>query len=257
MMVRAQADVCDDLTSYPVPVFDRLKEFTVEGNRAPFLMQQLKEQSLLPPTAALAECGGPSGAILLLDQWTRSPDAFVHAIRHDLDCNNDCMVSKMEFRRWAGSGVLLAVLNSMARAGTATETASDDEAPPACCPAAAPATQPPPAVHAPTPQLHAPALLPPPPNCPFPIWTAHKQTKTQPESSLSASAEGSVLKGPGFSDQCEAHYQAWRSDMKSPTPRHVTCTDGCAELNFLAMEVKGPTIGTPFMLIGHTCCSKI
>ncbi len=226
-------------------MFARLKEFTHEGNRATLLMQELKHQSNLPPPAALAECGGASAAVSLLDQWTRSPDAFVHAIRQDLDCNNDCMVSKMEFRRWGSSGVLLAVLNSMARAGTATQAACDDAVPAACCPAAAPTPQPPPAVPA--------APPPPPPNCPFPIWTAHKPSKSQPESGSSASAganaDGSVLKGPGFSDQCEALYQAWRLDMKSSARMHVTgCAGGSAEVNFLAMEVKGPTIGNPFMI---------
>lgn len=237
-------------------VFDRLKEFTAEGNRSGALMLELQGQLQPPLLESLASCGGAAAAASLLHEWTRSPHAFVDAVRRDLDCNDDRMVSKMEFRRWAKDGVLIAVLASAARARAATPPLSSDP-PPAldadeAAPAAAAAPAPTASISGSTP---APVLPAPPPDCPFPQWIAYKPStsKLDAAAALAASKSGGAvasdkivcLKGPAFSDQCEERYQIWRSDMRACKHADIAgCDDASAELSFISMEIQGKQIGT-------------
>jgi hypothetical protein len=197
----------------------------------------------------------------------RSPDAFVGDVRHDLDCNSDQMVSKMEFRRWSKDGVLIALLGSIARARTQVSTPSselgvvshtDAHIPAAAAAAAAATATAAAAILAPAPAAaalvcsSAPAPPPlPPPDCPYVQWTAFKARKSN-GNSVSTSAQPDagdalvVIKGPAFSDHCEEFYQKWRLDVRGggSSARPVAgCDDVSAEINFITMEIQGKNIG--------------
>ncbi len=232
-----------------------MKEFAEEGNRAQTLVVELERAASPELSNAVAECGGSSAAALLLCQWMRSPHAFVGNVRHDLDCNSDHMVSKMEFRRWSKDGVLIALLTSMARARTPMSISSSklvavshtDAHIPAAAAAAAAA-----AILAPAPAVaahvcsSAPAPPPPPPpDCPYVQWTAFKARKSNGKLvSISAGDALVVMKGPAFSDQCEEFYQKWRLDMRGSRARPVAgFEDASAEINFITMEIQGKIIG--------------
>jgi hypothetical protein len=212
---------------------------------------------LRPPLLeSLASCGGTAAALSLLHEWSHTPHNFVDAIRHDLDCNDDHMVSKMEFRRWAKDGVLVAVLASAARARAPTPPLSSDSAPALDADEAAPAAAVTPAptagISGSIPALVLPA---PPPDCPFPQWIAYRPCtpKTDAAAALAAAKSGAAtsdkivcLKGPAFSDQCEERYQIWRSNIMLAC-KHADiagCDDASAELSFISMEIKGKQIGT-------------
>lgn len=251
-----------------VAVFDRLKEFSAEGNRSASLMLELQACARPQPADALADGSGGAAAASLLHQWMRAPDSFVEAIRQELDCNNDHMVSKMEFRRWAKGGVLVAVLNSMAHAAAitpmeplqatsvpsshstelASATTSADSASASASATAAPCGDSGAHVH------HQP-----PPNCPFSQWTAYKPCKSNPDVAAANKADGSdriiVLKGPAFSDQCEEHYNRWKLDARACKLRRIAgCEDASAELNFLTMEIQGQIIGISKKLANFLYC---
>jgi hypothetical protein len=249
-------------------VFDRLKEFSGEEKRAECLMLELTGHGQTQPSEQWVECGGAS-ALSCLQQWMRSPDAFCHAIRQDLDCNNDNLVSKMEFRRWSKDGVLVAAVKSISLAAASAPTPATDAAlvahvdqPTPATPPAAPVSTVPalaalesgcapalpsrisePVAHIDPPtsdsghSCGAPAL--PPPNCPFSQWTAFKQGKSKLETDRIMH-----LKGPSFSDQCEERYQQWKSDVRMNRCSHIVgCDDATAEINFLTMEIQGQIIG--------------
>ncbi len=209
-------------------------------------------------TDALANGRGGVAAASLLRQWMRAPDAFVEVIRQELDCNNDRMVSKMEFRRWAKDGVLIAVLNSMALADatTPTEQLQATSAPSthaieltSATTAAAAASAATDAAAATTPCSEGAIMHPqPPPNCPFSQWVAYKPCKSKPDVAAANKADISdriiVLKGPAFSDQCEEHYNRWKLDSRACKLRQLAgCEDASAELNFLTMEIQGEITG--------------
>ncbi len=226
-----------------------MKEFTEEGNRSASLIVELQGAGSTPLTHALVDCGGASAAISLLGQWMRSPHAFVDAVRHDLDCNSDHMVSKMEFRRWSKDGVLIALLNTIAPAGTATPTPPSESLAVfhthACIPAAtaagglvlAPAAAAPVCSSAPASQP------PPPPDCPYVQWTAHKAVSTSAQAD--AGEKLVLLKGPAFSDHCEEFYQKWKLDPRASRARLIAgCEDTSAEINYVTMEIQGKSIGS-------------
>ena len=205
---------------------------------------------------AVAECGGSSAAALLLSQWMRSPHAFEEAVRQDLDCNSDHMVTKMEFRRWSKDGVLIALLSSLARAHTPMSFPSsqsvavshtDAPIPAAAAATAAPAPAPAAAAHV---CSSAPAPPPrPPPDCPYVQWTAFKARNSNGNSVSTSTQSGAgdtlvVMKGPAFSDHCEECYQKWRLDLRASSARPVAgCEDASAEINFITMEIQGKSIG--------------
>jgi hypothetical protein len=229
-------------------VFDRLKEFSVEGDRVGTLLLQLQSPIHPPLADSLVPCGGAAAAASLLHQWMRMPESFTEAVRLDLDCNDDHMVSKMEFRRWARDGVLVALLASAARARAPVQTSSSDAESEQEGGAAAPtsAVTPAPKVSvggsAPAPALSAPAIPAPPPNCPYPQWIAYKKGSSKPD----AAADDKIIymKGPAFSDQCEEHYQLWRSNLRSCQQASVAgCDDPTAKLGFFSMEIQGKQIG--------------
>jgi len=240
-----------------------LKEFSGEEKRAESLMLQLEGQVQTQILEPLVDCGDPSAAKSLLQHWMRSPDAFCDAIRQDLDCNNDHMVSKMEFRRWSKDGVLAAALKSISVTGAvAPTTASEpaiapiDSPTPAlaaleigCTPVLFPPPNPEPVAQtdSPTRPDHVPILaayasgtsaFAPPPQCPFSQWTAFKPGQSKLET------DRILLKGPAFSDQCEERYQQFKLNMRMSRHRHIIgCEDVTAEICFVAMEIQGQSIG--------------
>jgi hypothetical protein len=236
-----------------------LKEFADEGNRAQSLLVELQRASSPVLSNAFAEYGGSSAAALLLSQWMRSPDAFVGDVRHDLDCNSDQMVSKMEFRRWSKDGVLIALLSSIARARTPVSIPSSelvvvshtDAHIPAAATAAAAILPPAPAAVAHVCSSAPAPPPPPPPDCPYVQWTAVKARKSNGNSvSISAQPDAGdalvVMKGPAFSDRCEEFYQKWRLDVRGgcSSARPVAgCDDASAVINFITMEIQGKSIG--------------
>jgi hypothetical protein len=214
-------------------------------------MLELQGPNLARFSESLVGCGGASAALPLLREWLQSPNSFIGAIRRELDCDADHMVSKMEFRRWSKDGVLVAVLISMARARSSSAS-SDSELDAHDSEHVASADPPKPIVASSTAVAHEnPAIRPqvePPPNCPYPQWTAYKPAASG-KSTVQAVTSGAndaivVLKGPAFSDQCEERYQQWKSDMRTIAPRQVVdCGDFSAEINFFAMEICGRNIG--------------